>query len=178
MNAAEVLFARQPQRFLISSAVKRAHAHGTEVAKPIPSYQVYKGTAFAVVDQAVDFVLSKINLAVGTRAASTRAPVTYEMSPQVVREVTVNAPRIHEQRQRAGDLFPERLGVWNPGALPPSLTLEKPRQPHGSVLANCWPSRANLRGGDALEAHRGPGAEGRGWARGGSAGCGFRPRRR
>ena len=67
-NAAVLLFARQPQRFLIASEVKCAHFHGTEVTKPIPSYQVYKGTVFALVDQAVDFVMSKINLSVGTRA--------------------------------------------------------------------------------------------------------------
>ena len=66
-NAAILLFGTEPQRFLISSEVKCAHFHGTEVRKPIPSYQVYKGTAFDLVDQAVDFVLSKINLAVGTR---------------------------------------------------------------------------------------------------------------
>ena len=44
------------------------------VAKPIPSYQVYKGTAFELVDQAVDFVLSKINRSIGTRAEGVRAP--------------------------------------------------------------------------------------------------------
>ena len=58
-NAAVLLFGKSPQRFLISSEVRCAHFHGTEVAKPIPSYQVYKGTAFQLVDQAVDFVLSK-----------------------------------------------------------------------------------------------------------------------
>lgn len=67
-HAAVLLFGRQPQRFLISSEVKCAHFHGIEVAKPIPSYQVYKGTVFNLVDQAVDFVMSKINLWVGTRA--------------------------------------------------------------------------------------------------------------
>ena len=65
-NAAVLLFGKAPQRFLISSEIKCAHFHGTEVAKPIPSYQVYKGTAFELVDQAVDFVLSKIALSVGT----------------------------------------------------------------------------------------------------------------
>ena len=45
-NAAVLLFGRQPQRFLISSEVKCAHFHGTRAAKPIPSYQVYKGTVF------------------------------------------------------------------------------------------------------------------------------------
>ena len=77
-NAAVLLFGKKPQRFLISSEIRCAHFHGTEVAKPIPSYQVYKGTAFDLVDQATDFVLSKINRSIGTRAESARAPRTYE----------------------------------------------------------------------------------------------------
>ena len=139
VNAAVLLFGRMPQRFLISSEVKCAHYHGVEPAKPIPSYQVYKGTSFDVVDQAVDFVLSKINLSVGTRATSTQAPVTYEIPPEVVREAIVNAVA-HRDYTSNGSvqvmLFVDRLEVWNPGALPPSLTLAKLRLPHGSVPAN------------------------------------------
>ena len=33
-------------------------------------------------------------------------------------------------------LFSDRLEVWNPGTLPPTLTLEKLRHPHGSVPGN------------------------------------------
>jgi len=55
-----LLFGRQPQRFLLSSELKAAHFHGTAVAKPIPSYQVFKGTVFELVDQAVDFVLARL----------------------------------------------------------------------------------------------------------------------
>ena len=33
-------------------------------------------------------------------------------------------------------LFADRLEVWNPGTLPPSLTLAKLRLPHGSVPGN------------------------------------------
>ena len=33
-------------------------------------------------------------------------------------------------------LFADRLEVWNPGTLPPSLTLEMLREPHGSVPGN------------------------------------------
>lgn len=90
-NAAVLLFGKQPQRFLISSEVKCAHFHGTEAVKPIPSYQVYKGTVFALVDQAVDFVMSKVNLSVGTRAAGPQAPVRYEIPREVVAEAIVNA---------------------------------------------------------------------------------------
>lgn len=121
-NAAILLFGSEPQRFLISSEVKCAHFHGIEIRKPIPSYQVYKGTAFDLVDQAVDFVLSKINLAVGTRERSTQAPVAYEMPPEVVREAIVNAVA-HRDYTCNGSiqvmLFSDKLEVWNPGTLPP-----------------------------------------------------------
>jgi len=73
-HAAILLFGKQPQRFLITSEVKCAHFHGYEVAKPIPSYQVYKGTVFDLVDQAKDFVLSKIDLWVGTREHAAKCP--------------------------------------------------------------------------------------------------------
>ncbi len=138
-HAAVLLFGRQPQRFLISSEIKCAHFHGTDVAKPIPSYQVYKGTVFQLVDQAVDFVLSKINLAVGTRATSTQAPVKYEVPPDAVREAIVNAVA-HRDYTSTGSvqvmLFADRLEVWNPGTLSPSLTLQQLREPHGSFPAN------------------------------------------
>ena len=138
-HAAVLLFGKQPQRFLISSEIKCAHFHGVTVQKPIPFYQVYKGTVFELVDQAVDFVLSKINLAVGTREHSTQAPVAYEMPPEVVREAIVNAVA-HRDYTSNGSvqimLFADRLEVWNPGTLPPSLTLEKLRHPHGSVPGN------------------------------------------
>ncbi len=138
-NAAILLFGKEPQRFLISSEVKCAHFHGTEVHKPIPSYQVYKGTAFEVTDQALNFVLSKIDLAVGTRAKSVQVPVEYELPPDVVREAIVNAVA-HRDYSSNGSvqvmLFSDRLEVWNPGALPPSLTLDKLRKPHSSFPAN------------------------------------------
>ena len=56
-NASLLLFSIKPQRFFITSEVRCAHFHGLEVTKPIPSYQVYKGDVFQLVDQAVDFVL-------------------------------------------------------------------------------------------------------------------------
>ena len=138
-NAAVLLFGKRPQRFLISSEVRCAHFHGTEVAKPIPSYQVYKGDAFALVDQAVDFVLSKINRSVGTRAASVRAPRTYEIPPEVVTEAVVNAVAHRDYTDKGSVqvmLFSDRLEIRNPGRLPPPLTLEGLRQAHRSVPGN------------------------------------------
>ena len=137
--AALLLFGKQPQRFIISSEVKCAHFHGNFVSKPIPSYQVYKGDVFQLVDQAVDFVLSKINLQVGTRDQSNEVPVEYEIPRAVVAEAIVNAVA-HRDYTSTGSvqvmLFSDRLEVWNPGQLTHSLTLAKLRIRHGSFPAN------------------------------------------
>ena len=138
-NAAMLLFGKSPQRFFISSEVRCAHFHGTEVAKPIPSYQVYKGTAFQLVDQAVDFVLSKVALSVGTRAESVQAPVNYEIPKEVVTEAIVNAVAHRDYASNASVqvmLFRDRIEVLNPGRLPPPLTLEELRVAHASIPNN------------------------------------------
>ena len=138
-NAAILLFGKYPQRFCLPSEVKCAHFHGTEVAKPIPSYQVYKGTAFQLVDQAIDFVMSKINAHVGTRELGPQAPVTYEIPRDVVAEAIVNAIA-HRDYESNGSvqvmLFTDRLEVTNPGRLPKTLTLEDLRRPHNSIPGN------------------------------------------
>ena len=138
-NAAILLFGRSPQRFIISSEVRCAHFHGTEVAKPIPSYQVYKGTVFELVDQAVDFVLSKIDRRIGVRSENARASRTYEIPVGVVTEAIVNAVAHRDYTDNGSIqvmLFADRLEIRNPGRLPPPLTLESLRVAHRSVPAN------------------------------------------
>ena len=138
-NAAVLLFGIAPQRFFISSEIKCAHFHGTQVAKPIPSYQVYKGTVFDLVDQAVDFVLSKIALSIGTRAKSIEVPTAYEIPKEVVTEAIVNAVAHRDYTDNSSVqvmLFADRLDVMNSGRLPPPLTVEKLRVSHESVPGN------------------------------------------
>jgi len=90
-TAAILLFGRDPQKFFPASEVRCMHFHGTEIQRPVPFYRIFKGTLFEQVDMAVDFVLSKINRSVGTRAESMQAPVRYEIPPDVIREAIVNA---------------------------------------------------------------------------------------
>lgn len=138
-RAAILLFGKEPQRYLPTSEVKCMHYHGTEVKKPIPSYQVFKGTAFELVDQAVDFVLSRINRSIGVRAVSARAPSSYELPTEAITEAIVNAVAHRDYTSNASVqvmLFSDRLEVWNPGELPPSLTPELLREPHSSIPHN------------------------------------------
>jgi predicted HTH transcriptional regulator len=65
--------------------------------------------------------------------------VAYEIPPEVISEAIVNAVA-HRDYTSNGSvqvmLFADRLEVWNPGTLPPPLTLAKLRKPHGSVPCN------------------------------------------
>ena len=138
-HAAVLLFADEPQRFVLTSFVKCLRFHGTEIRKPIPAYSSFRGTVFELVDQAVDFVMSKLDRAVGTRARGNQAPETYELPPAAVSEAIVNAIAHRDYASNASVqimLFADRLEIWNPGELFPPLTVEALRRPHPSIPRN------------------------------------------
>ncbi|MBI2350857.1 MAG: hypothetical protein HYV00_05175 [Deltaproteobacteria bacterium] len=115
------------------------HFHGAEVRKPIPSYQIHKGTAFELVDRAVDFVMSKLARSVGTRGRGPRAPVRCGLPKEAVTEAIVNAVAHRDYTSNASVqvmLFIDRLEVWSPGELPPGLTPEQLRREHASIPHN------------------------------------------
>ena len=138
-HAALLLFGKNPQRFVPCAETKCAHFHGTEIRKPIPSYQIYKGTVFDQVDQAVDFVMAKIARTVTPQVGTPASRVDYDLPYKAVREALVNALAHRDYTSNAGVqvmLFADRLEVWNPGELPAGLTPEKLRHPHASIPHN------------------------------------------
>lgn len=138
-NAAMLLFGANPQRFHRTAETKCVHCHGTEYRRPFASQQIYSGDLFEQADQARDFVLAKINRAVGTRATSITAPATYELPPDAVGESIVNAIAHRDYHSNASvevRLFADRLEVWNPGAMPGTLTLNDLRDAHPSIPNN------------------------------------------
>nr|WP_302831416.1 DUF4062 domain-containing protein [uncultured Bacteroides sp.] len=138
-NAALLLFAKKPQSFFVTSEVKCAQFYGNEVTKPIPAYQVYQGDVFELIEQAVSFVMSRINVRVGTREKRTDVEVDYELPLEAVREAIVNAVT-HRDYTSNGSvqimLFRNRLEIWNPGNLPYGLTPAKLLEPHPSIPTN------------------------------------------
>ena len=138
-NAAALLFGKDPQRFFINSEVRCAYFHGTEIAKPIPSYKVFGGDVFELVDQSVDFILSKLNYAVGTRKEEVQVPGGYEIPKEIVAEAIVNAVAHRDYTSNASVqvmLFKDRLEIMNPGSLPMGWTIEKLKKIHQSIPAN------------------------------------------
>ncbi len=154
-NAALLLFGKEPQRFFINSEVRCASFAGNIVEKPIPSYKVFKGTIFELVDQALEFVLNKLDYRIETRAEHVSIPGSYEIPKEVVAEAIVNAIA-HRDYTSNGSvqvmLFRDRLEVWNPGSLPLGWTTEKLKQLHTSVPANPLLGDGNL--GYGSKVHR------------------------
>jgi len=138
-NAAILLFGKRPQKFFITSSVKCCQFYGNEIEKPIPSYHIYDGDVFELIDQAVSFVMSRINAKVGSRDKSILADVEPELPLLAVTEAVVNAVCHRDYTSNASIqimLFKNRLEIWNPGQLPYGLTVEMLKSHHTSQPAN------------------------------------------
>ena len=138
-NAALLAFGLRPQKFFKSAIVKCAHFHTLHVAKPILDHKDMSGDVFEQVDQAVDFVLSKISISVGLRETSNQAPLNFEIPRPVVAEAIVNAVA-HRDYNSNGSvqvmLFADRLEIFNPGHLTTELSIEKLKTDHASYPTN------------------------------------------
>jgi len=138
-NAALLLFGRDPQRFFINSEVRCTFFYGNIVEKPIPSYKVFKGDVFELVDQTVEYILSKLDYTVGTRSESSSIPGKYEIPKEVISEAIVNAIA-HRDYTSNGSvqvmIFRNRIEIFNPGVLPLGWTTEKLKKIHTSIPAN------------------------------------------
>lgn len=139
INAAILLFGREPRQFFKNIQAHCLHFPGTEKRKPILSQQPYEGRLFEVIDDAVEFVLGKLNRPVGTRAAGSQASGDFEVPRSVIAEAVVNAVA-HRDYRNPGFVqvivFSDRVEVWNPGELPSGLTPEMLRKPHGPLPRN------------------------------------------
>ena len=90
-------------------------------------------------DAAVSFVLSKLNLKVGTRSEDIYAPREYEIPISVVAEAVINAIA-HRDYASVGsvqvEVFSDRFVVRNPGSLNPAITKEELFEDHTSYPNN------------------------------------------
>jgi len=138
-NAAILLFGVKPQKFMPTSEIKCMHYHGTVVAKPIPSHQIFTGSLFDQEDQASDFILSKINRIVPPRDSAPASETRYEIPKEVIQEAVINAVAHRDYTSAASvqvSVFSDRIEVRNPGCLPPDLTFEDLKIKHSSRPRN------------------------------------------
>lgn len=138
-QAAVLLFGKNPQQFISCAEIRCMHFHGTSVQRPAPYYRIFKDTLPSQVEQAVDFLLSKLDMSVGTRENSARAPTRAEIPPEVIREAIVNALAHRDYTQPGSvqvSVFADRVEIWNPGGLLPPMTIAQLHKPHRSMTRN------------------------------------------
>lgn len=137
-NSALLLFAKDPQKFFITSEVKCVVFPSPIRHKPLLSYQVYHGSLFEMVDSAVGYVMQHIDAYVG-KHTTTSVEVKHEIPIEAVTEVIVNA-LTHRSYESNGsvqvELYPDRLEIWNPGQLPYGLTPAQLTKRHKSLPTN------------------------------------------
>ena len=131
---------RSRNDFVSSAEVRCMHFHGTEIQRPAALLPDFQGSALRAGGPGGGLrALRAQPQRRHPRREQRRLPVAYEIPPDVVREAIVNAVA-HRDYALAGavqvSVFADRVEVWNPGVLPPPLTLQRLREPHGSVARN------------------------------------------
>jgi predicted HTH transcriptional regulator len=138
-NSAILLFAKNPQKFYRQAKIKCIQFPGIEIEKPFLSYHIFEGNLFDQIDKAVAFVLGTIKIPVIQRENSVQVSRLPEIPIFVIHEAIVNAVAHRDYNSSASVqvmVFTDRIEIWNPGKLPPQLSIKKLKRPHTSYPNN------------------------------------------
>jgi ATP-dependent DNA helicase RecG len=135
-RAALILFGREPQRFLRQSEVRVARFRGTEPLHFL-DMKVIEGTLIEQRTAILEFIQRHISMSADVKGLEREEHWEYPL--EALREAVTNA-LCHREYRDPGNVqvrvFDDRLEVWNPGTLPPELSLEALRRTHRSVPRN------------------------------------------
>lgn len=130
---AALLFAKNPQRFVPEAQAKCARFLGTTSVNFLDE-QTLEGNLLTQPDAAISFVMRNIQQRIHITGRAERQVVP-EYPEEAIREAVVNAI-CHRDYRAVGTvqvrIYEDRLEVWNPGMLPPDLTVDKLYQEHPS----------------------------------------------
>jgi len=136
-NSAALLFARNPQQFVVEAQVKCARFLGTTSVEFLDE-RTLDGNVFSQLEEAVAFVTRNTRQAIVITGRPQREVVP-EYPSEAVREAIINAI-CHRDYAMTGTvqvrIYDDRLEVWNPGALPPGITVEQLYTEHASHPRN------------------------------------------
>ena len=140
-NSAALLFARSPQQFIVEAQVKCARFLGSTSVE-FQDERTLDGTVFHQLDETMAFVTRNTRQAIVITGRPER-DIVPEYPAAAVREAIINAI-CHRDYAMAGTvqvrIYDDRLEVWNPGTLPPGMTVdqlyrEHPTHPRNPNLA-------------------------------------------
>lgn len=136
INAAVLLFGKNPQKFVMQSETRCARFKGTKPLEFI-DMKVFGGNIIDQREDAVEFVKEHIKL--HAKIVGVERIETWEYPIEAIREAVSNAI-CHRNYETASNVqirvFDDRIEVWGCGLLPEPLTPEKLKRQHKSILRN------------------------------------------
>ncbi|PIY43999.1 MAG: hypothetical protein COZ06_21550 [Armatimonadetes bacterium CG_4_10_14_3_um_filter_66_18] len=136
--AGNLFFGKRPQRQLVQAQVRCARFKGNDTVTFI-DMKVIERDVLSQVEDAMEFVQRNISMAVEFKGGGPARLERWEYPLEAVREAIVNAV-CHRDYAATGNaqlsIFDDSLQVWNPGGLPPGLTVGDLRGVHLSIPRN------------------------------------------
>lgn len=138
-NAAILLFGKDTQDFFLQSELKAIRFKGLDETRPMLDFKTIGGDAITLLKKAEDFIYDHIPMQAWIEQGKLQRQEKWLFPPKAIREALANA-LAHRDYSSPGKvqvrIFDDRLEVWNPGLLPPPLTLDKLKGKHDSIPRN------------------------------------------
>ncbi len=138
-NAAILLFGKDAQYFFLQSELKAIRFKGVDETKPMLDFKTIGGDAITLLEKAESFIYDHIPMKAWIESGKLQRQEKWLYPPDAIREALANA-LAHRDYASPGKvqvrIFDDRLEVWNPGLLPPPLTLDKLKGKHDSIPRN------------------------------------------
>lgn len=138
-NAAYILFSATPWHLFPGARINCVFYSGVKAVKPAIAQTVFEDDIISQINDAVAFVLSRINRDMPRRDIETAPDSNYEIPNAAIREAIVNAVAHRDYNSTALTqiaLFEDRLEIRNPGELPRGLKPEQLKEVHTSIPRN------------------------------------------
>jgi len=141
-KAAILLFGKNPQRFCLQAILKMGRFKSKTII--IDDKEIY-GTLFEQVEEAMLYFRDRLQ----TKFEFTGEPqrkVIWEYPLEALRETVINAVCHRDYLDSANiqiRIYDDHILIWNPGKLPPDLSLEQlktdhPSRPHNRLIARAF----------------------------------------
>ncbi len=138
-NAAILLFGKDTQDFFMQSELKLIRFKGLDVTRPMIDFKTVGGDAVTLLKKAEDFIYDHIPMKAWIESGKLQRQEKWLYPPDAIREALANALSHRDYMSPSNvqvRIYDDRLEIWNPGLLPPSLTLEKLKGDHDSIPRN------------------------------------------
>ncbi|MDO8675352.1 MAG: ATP-binding protein [Candidatus Omnitrophota bacterium] len=138
-NGAILLFGKDTQNFFLQSELKAVRFKGLDETRPMLDFKTIGGDAITLLKKAEGFIYDHIPMRAWIQPGKLQRQEKWLYPEEAIREALANA-LAHRDYSSPGKvqvrIFDDRLEIWNPGLLPPPLTLEKLKGKHDSVPRN------------------------------------------